>query len=138
MVAGVLRPLDQRLGFCQLAAQINFRCDRLSQLMHVASQKEGFGTLATFSKKHEGFPFASIVGFSVDAQGRCVRRCPQKSCEQTSLRTNSNIVTDLSNKNMLTIFFSQMHAVFTVWFERQADFLLFGDVSAHSEPPRQP
>jgi len=31
---------------------------------------QGFATLATFSKKHDGFPFASVVGFAVDAAGK--------------------------------------------------------------------
>jgi len=40
------------------------------EIRTIMAQKNGFATLSTMSKAHEGFPMGSIVGFAADGKGR--------------------------------------------------------------------
>lgn len=48
-------------------------CKKLSwpeEIRTIMEQKVGYAVISTMSKKHEGFPMGSIVGFAVDDKGR--------------------------------------------------------------------
>jgi putative heme iron utilization protein len=49
------------------------------------------GTIATFSAKHPGFPFASVVNYSVSAAGEPVFLLSSMATHSKNLRANPNV-----------------------------------------------